>query len=62
MTRQDVVFHGDQRRLAAAAVPFPDSPDQRERDWSPADYIRLLNVNTAKVIRAKKWGRSWSAF
>ena len=51
MTRQNVLI-GDQLLLPPAASPYPEQPDARNSGrvaWSPADYIRLLNINTAKV-------------
>ena len=47
MTRQDIL-HG----LDTDAFPPSSSPERAASGlatWSPADYIKLLNIHTAKV-------------
>ena len=35
---------------AAAADDDHDNDDEESRAWSPADYMRLLNIGTAKFL------------
>jgi hypothetical protein len=48
MTRQNVDLPREPLPLAAAS-PFPEPREGANAGWAPADYIRLLNINTAKV-------------
>jgi hypothetical protein len=48
MTRQNVDLPREPLPLPAAS-PVPEPREGANADWAPADYIRLLNINTAKV-------------
>ena len=60
MARQDTVEGVDQESLRPSAITR--SPNLAS--WSPADYVRLLNINTAKVGSGVIYSSNgnWSSF
>jgi len=45
MARQDILLEADQETFPPSAART-----QHTSSWAPADYIKLLNINTAKIL------------